>query len=92
MHTLVTLHTRNMSFAYASLMDASPITIFGVALLLYAAALVAYRLLFSPIATIPGPRLAALSQWYETYREMFTSTGGQLLFHCRVLHSKYGQY
>ncbi|THC99244.1 hypothetical protein EYZ11_001243 [Aspergillus tanneri] len=38
----------------------------------------------------PCPKLAAFTQWYETYYEFFKKPGGQFLFHYRKLHEKYG--
>lgn len=47
-----------------------------------------YRLYFSPLSHIPGPRLAALTKWYEAYYEIVLS--GQYSFHIDELHDKYG--
>ncbi|KAB8071863.1 cytochrome P450 [Aspergillus leporis] len=61
-----------------------------VAVLLYTVVLGVYRITFHPLAKFPGPKLAAFTQWYETYYEFFKSPGGQFLFHYRKLHEKYG--
>lgn len=56
--------------------------------LIYLAGLAIYRLYFSPIAKFPGPKLAALSKWYEFYYEVVLK--GQFTFHIQELHKKYG--
>ena len=47
-----------------------------------------WRLYFSPIAHIPGPRLAALTWWYEFYYDIIL--GGQYVFKMIELHKEYG--
>jgi hypothetical protein len=47
-----------------------------------------YRVFLSPIAHIPGPKLAAVTRWYEAYYEIALS--GQYSFHINKLHDKYG--
>ncbi|KAL1856024.1 hypothetical protein Plec18170_003892 [Paecilomyces lecythidis] len=47
-----------------------------------------YRLYFSPLAKFPGPKLAALTLWYEFYYDVVLS--GQYVFHIRDLHKEYG--
>jgi hypothetical protein len=40
-------------------------------LLVWALSVAIYGLFFSPVATIPGPKLAAITQWYETYYDVY---------------------
>ncbi|KAI1167499.1 cytochrome P450 [Nemania serpens] len=47
-----------------------------------------WRLYLSPIAHIPGPRLAALTRLYEMYYDAWL--GGQYTFKIIELHKKYG--
>ncbi|KAI1132772.1 cytochrome P450 [Nemania abortiva] len=62
---------------------------FGVAACaLYFTSLVIYRLFFSPIAHIPGSKLAAATGWYETYFDIVL--GGQFTFQIERWHQKYG--
>lgn len=60
-----------------------------VASLLYLVGLAVYRLYLSPIAKFPGPKLAALSRWYEFYYDCVLP--GQFTFHIQELHKQYGQ-
>ena len=54
----------------------------------YLAGLAIYRLFFSPIAKFPGPKLAALSNWYEFYYDVYLE--GSFTVHIQALHKKYG--
>ena len=47
-----------------------------------------YRLFLSPLASIPGPRLAALTSWYEFYYDVIKP--GQYVFKIKDLHEEYG--
>jgi hypothetical protein len=48
-----------------------------------------YRLVFHPLAQIPGPRLAAASYLYQTY---FCFVGGSRFYQqIERLHKKYGK-
>lgn len=62
--------------------------LFFIVPVIYTAWLVIYRLYLSPIAHIPGPKLAALTQWYEAYYNIYLD--GQFTFHIAALHEKYG--
>lgn len=57
----------------------------------YLVGLAIYRLYFHPLSSIPGPKLAAATQWYESYFELVhKGLGGQYTFHIRELHARYG--
>ncbi|KAJ2997326.1 hypothetical protein NUW58_g683 [Xylaria curta] len=49
-----------------------------------------YRLYLSPLSSIPGPKLAALTGWVEAYYELLHGEGGQFMFKYREWHEKYG--
>lgn len=49
---------------------------------------VIYRLYLSPLAKIPGPRLAALTSWYICYYDVIK--GGKFVFKIKDLHEEYG--
>ncbi|KAH8590152.1 cytochrome P450 [Bisporella sp. PMI_857] len=46
------------------------------------------RLFLHPLAVIPGPKLAALTSWYEFYYDVIRS--GQYVWHIQDLHARYG--
>ncbi|RYP22145.1 hypothetical protein DL767_009119 [Monosporascus sp. MG133] len=54
----------------------------------YFATLVIYRLFLHPLARFPGPRLAAISRWYEAYYDVVKN--GQYTFKIAELHKQYG--
>ncbi|CEL07565.1 Putative Cytochrome P450 [Aspergillus calidoustus] len=55
---------------------------------LWTAAEAIRRLYFHPLAHIPGPRLAALTWWYEFYYDAIQP--GQYIFKIQELHKQYG--
>jgi hypothetical protein len=57
---------------------------------LYLLGLVVYRLFISPLAKFPGPKLAAISGWYESYYDLIHK--GKYLFEIEKMHDKYGMY
>lgn len=54
----------------------------------YGIGLVVYRWFLSPISHFPGPRLAAMTFWYEFYYDVIL--GGQYTFHIMEMHKHYG--
>jgi hypothetical protein len=57
---------------------------------LYLLGLVVYRLFISPLAKFPGPKLAAISGWYESYYDLIHK--GKYLFEIEKMHDTYGMY
>ena len=58
--------------------------------LAYLVILAVYRLVFHPLARFPGPKIAALTRWYEFYYDVVLQ--GQYNFKIRELHAQYGKY
>jgi len=48
-----------------------------------------YRLYFHPLAKFPGPRLAAVTGWYEFYHDIVHR--GLFIWHIQELHDQYGE-
>lgn len=65
-----------------------PVTAAALAYLLYLTGLVIYRLYLCPIAKFPGPKLAAITLWWEFYYDIVCR--GQVTFKLKELHKKYG--
>ena len=64
-------------------------TLAGIlAIIVYIVGLGVYRLYLSPIRHIPGPKLAALTLWYEFYYDCIV--GGKYTFQIQKMHEKYG--
>jgi hypothetical protein len=61
----------------------------GFLLIGYVVVLSCYRLVFSPLAKFPGPKLAASTLWYEFYYDVVKR--GQYTFKIRDLHEQYGE-
>ena len=58
-------------------------------ILLYLLGVALYRLYLSPIAKFPGPKLAALTSWYEAYYDIIRK--GKYVFEIEDMHRKYGE-
>ncbi|KAK0660136.1 cytochrome P450 [Cercophora samala] len=66
----------------------SPTVVVLACLIIYMCTLSVYRLYFSPLARFPGPKLAAVSGWYEFYYDIIQD--GQYYLKVEKLHRKYG--
>ena len=56
----------------------------------YLTALVIYRIYLSPLARIPGPKLAGATGWYEFYYDCLQA--GRYIFEIERMHRVYGLY
>lgn len=55
---------------------------------IYCVALITHRLVFSPLAGFPGPKLAAATGWVEFYYDFFKQ--GAYIYEIEKMHKKYG--
>ncbi|KAI1122102.1 cytochrome P450 [Nemania abortiva] len=80
----------NSGFAGYRLRELAGIILFAIATLLIVRGVYAavYRLFLSPLSNIPGPKLAALTHWYEGYYEVWL--GGRYFKRIDELHKEYG--
>lgn len=58
---------------------------------LYIVVIGIYRLCLAPSANFPGPRLAALTFWYEFYYDVWPFEG-QYTWKIQELHNKHGPF
>ena len=71
------------------LLDPRLIRLFAVLFLFYLFILVIYRLYFDPLAKFPGPKIAAITRYYEAYYDAWKK--GRYIFKIDELHRKYGK-
>ena len=55
----------------------------------YTGILIVHRLFISPLAKFPGPKIAAVTSWYEFYHDFFRK--GKYVFKIKEMHDKYGE-
>lgn len=72
----------------ALLASAATLPVLAACIAAYLLALALYRLFLHPLAKFPGPRLAAVTSWYEGYYEIVKN--GQYTRHISRLHDHYG--
>ena len=57
---------------------------------LYPVGLLIYRLTFDPLAKFPGPKIAAMTSWYEFYYDWWCD--GRYIFEIERMHQEYGNH
>ena len=62
----------------------------SLAIIVYTIGLAIYRLYLGPLANFPGPKLAALTQYYEIYYELIAGGGGKFTHQIKKMHEQYG--
>lgn len=62
----------------------------SLSFLLYLIGLAVYRLFFHPLAKFPGPKLAAVTRYYEAYYDVWKH--GRYIWKIRDMHEKYGKF
>ncbi len=75
---------------------ALPLSLFHVAIafnLSYICCLSIYRLYFHPLSIFLGPKLAALTYWFDFYYDILNGpAAGQRIFEIEDLHARYGKH
>lgn len=59
-----------------------------VVAVIYTVVLVIYRLFLSPLANVPGPKIAAATGWYESYYDCLRA--GTYMFEIERMHKLFG--
>lgn len=78
---------RSRVLSLFSLFTLFNLLVFGILLLIW---LAIYRLYLHPLAKFPGPKLAALSRWYEFYYNVIR--GGLFWREIEKMHEQYGMW
>lgn len=60
----------------------------ATSVIVYFGSLIIYRLFFHPLAKFPGPKIAAVTRYYEAYYDVIQN--GQYTFKIAELHKEYG--
>lgn len=72
-----------------AIMFTNPVGVIAVICVSYIIGLGVYRLWLSPIASFPGPKLAALTGWYEFYYNIILD--GAYVFRIEEMHRQFGE-
>jgi hypothetical protein len=76
-------------FLQGEVVNSTTLAIVVLGLFAYSLALAINRLFLSPLARFPGPKLAALTSWYEFYYDVVKK--GSYIWKIKELHEQYGR-
>ncbi|KAF9888182.1 hypothetical protein FE257_009177 [Aspergillus nanangensis] len=68
--------------------DTSLLALGLAGVLVWLSGLAIYRLYFHPLAKFPGPKIAAVTLWYETYHDVWCR--GKYVHRVKEMHEQYG--
>ncbi len=88
-HELVVLHIHPENHTMELFTTPSLIGFSACILAIYLIGLAVYRLYLSPLAKFSGPKLAALTLWYEFYYDVIKR--GRYTWKISELHKQYGE-
>ena len=71
------------------LLSARLVLVLCLSVFAYSISVALHRSFYSPIANFPGPKLAALTFWYEFYHDVLRK--GQYTNVIHRMHEKYGR-
>lgn len=78
-----------MAGLFNVLLDPSVVVLSGVLFLFYLVGLAVYRVYFHPLAKFPGPKITAITRYYEAYYDAWKQ--GHYIFKIDEMHRKYGK-
>lgn len=89
LHSIVPLQHPSSFFVETMAVPAT-VVLGALALVLWTVYVALWRLFWSPLSKFPGPKLAALTLWYEFYFDVIK--GGMYIWEIERMHKKYGTF
>lgn len=68
-----------------------PFVTFLIGAIAIESTVIIYRLYFHPLAKFPGPKVLAITQWYEFFVDVFVGDGHTFYSRVDLWHEQYGE-